>query len=101
MPRSIAARKYFLRGSSSFMSQYKRLWIALAVVVAASFAVLGGFGYRAIHNAPPIPRAVVTTDGRVLFDADTIQNGQNAWQSIGGQEGGSVLWPGGAVPPHR
>ena len=81
------------------MSQYKRLWIALAVVVAASFAVLGGFGYRAIHNAPPIPRAVVTTDGRVLFDADTIQNGQNVWQSIGGQEVGSIFGHGAYVAP--
>ncbi|PYS92585.1 MAG: nitric oxide reductase large subunit [Acidobacteria bacterium] len=81
------------------MSQYKRLWLALAVVVAASFAVLGGFGYRALHNAPPIPRAVVTTDGRVLFDADTIQNGQNVWQSIGGQEVGSIFGHGAYVAP--
>ena len=57
-------------------SQYTRLWIALAVVVAASFAVLGFFGYRGIQNAPPIPREVATTEGRVLFDRDTIQTGQ-------------------------
>ncbi|HYX42629.1 MAG TPA: hypothetical protein VE821_13070, partial [Pyrinomonadaceae bacterium] len=81
------------------MSQYKRLWLALVVVVAASFAVLGGFGYRALHNAPPIPRTVATTDGRVLFDADTIQNGQNVWQSIGGQEVGSIFGHGAYVAP--
>src|SRR3712207_8237232 len=44
--------------------QYKRLWIALAVVIAGSFAVLGFFGYRGIKNAPPIPREVATTEGR-------------------------------------
>ena len=81
------------------MSQYKRLWIALAIVVAASFTVLGLFGYRAIHNAPPIPREVATTDGRVLFDADAIQNGQNVWQSLGGQEVGSIFGHGAYVAP--
>lgn len=81
------------------MSQYKRLWLALAIVIAASFTVLGLFGYRAIHNAPPIPRAVATTDGRVLFDAETIQNGQNVWQSIGGQEIGSIFGHGAYVAP--
>src|ERR687886_3085077 len=81
------------------MSQYKRLWIALAVVIAASFTVLGTFGYRAIKNAPPIPRTVATADGRVLFDADAIQNGQNVWQSLGGQEVGSIFGHGAYVAP--
>ena len=31
------------------MREYKKLWIALAVVVIASFAVLGGVGYKGIH----------------------------------------------------
>src|SRR5437764_11095976 len=86
-------------GGNIKMNQYKRLWLALAVVIAASFTVLGLFGYRAIHNAPPIPREVVTTDGRVLFDAETIQNGQNVWQSIGGQEVGSIFGHGAYVAP--
>jgi len=73
------------------MSQYKRLWIALCVVVVASFAALGYFGNKAIQNAPPIPREVATTDGRVLFDGETIRDGQNVWQSIGGQEVGSIF----------
>ena len=81
------------------MSQYKRLWIALCLVVVASFSVLGYFGRRAINNAPPIPREVVTSDGRVLFDAETIQDGQNVWQSIGGQQVGSVFGHGAYVAP--
>ncbi|HVF44819.1 MAG TPA: nitric-oxide reductase large subunit, partial [Pyrinomonadaceae bacterium] len=81
------------------MSQYKRLWVTLAVVVAASFSVLGFFGYRAISDAPPIPREVATAGGRVLFDGETIRDGQNVWQSVGGQQVGSVFGHGAYVAP--
>ena len=47
---------------------YKRLWIALCVVVVGSFAVLGGLGMKLLSNAPPIPERVVTSDGRVVFE---------------------------------
>jgi nitric oxide reductase subunit B len=79
--------------------QYKRLWIALAVVMAASFAVLGGFGYKGIRSGPPNPSEVVTTDGRVLFTGRDITRGQNAWQSIGGQEIGTIWGHGAYVAP--
>jgi nitric oxide reductase subunit B len=78
---------------------YKKLWIALAVVLAVSFAVLGGVGVKVLNGAPPIPSQVVTTDGRVLFDGNTIQNGQGVWQSIGGQEVGSIWGHGAYVAP--
>ncbi|HZI19920.1 MAG TPA: nitric-oxide reductase large subunit [Pyrinomonadaceae bacterium] len=81
------------------MSQYKRLWVTLGVVVVLSFSVLGYFGHRAISNAPPIPREVVTTDGRVLFDGETIMDGQNVWQSLGGQQVGSIFGHGAYVAP--
>ena len=57
--------------------QYKKLWIALGVVMFVSFTVLGVVGYKAINNAPPIPSKVVTADGQVLFTGETIRNGQN------------------------
>ena len=79
--------------------EYRKLWIALVLVVTASFAVLGGVGYHSINNGPPIPSQVVTTDGRVLFSGETIRDGQNAWQSIGGQEIGSVWGHGAYVAP--
>jgi len=79
--------------------QYKRLWIALAIVLVVSFAVLGGMGVRIISNAPPIPHEVATTDGRVLFNSETIQNGQGVWQSLGGQEIGSIWGHGAYVAP--
>src|ERR1044071_880262 len=96
LPRPKA--RIILRGILE-MSQYKRLWVTLGVVVAASFSVWGFFGYRAISNAPPIPREVVTTDGRVLFDGETIRDGQNVWQSVGGQQVGSIFGHGAYVAP--
>ena len=42
---------------------YKKLWIALALVIVISFAVLGGVGIRVLNNAPPIPTQVVTSSG--------------------------------------
>jgi len=78
---------------------YKKLWIALGLVLAISFAVLGGVGIKLIRNAPPIPAQVVTADGRVVFDGSTIQDGQNVWQSIGGQEIGTILGHGSYVAP--
>ena len=79
--------------------QFKKLWIALGLVMAVSFAVLGGVGYKGIKSAPPIPSQVVTTDGRVLFSGSFIQDGQNVWQSIGGQEVGTIWGHGAYVAP--
>jgi nitric oxide reductase subunit B len=78
---------------------YKKLWIALGLVLTISFAVLGGVGMKLMRNAPPIPAQVVTSDGRVVFDGSTIQDGQNVWQSIGGQEIGTILGHGSYVAP--
>jgi nitric oxide reductase subunit B len=83
---------------SSFMS-YRKLWIALGVVLLVSFAVLGGVGIKIMSNAPPIPPQVITPDGHVLFAGTTIKDGQNAWRSIGGQELGTVWGPGSYVVP--
>ncbi|MBP2017410.1 nitric oxide reductase subunit B [Symbiobacterium terraclitae] len=79
--------------------RYTRLWLALALVIAASFAVLGYYGWDTYWKAPPIPERVVTTDGAVLFTGDDIRDGQNVWQSMGGQEVGSVWGHGAYVAP--
>jgi nitric oxide reductase subunit B len=78
---------------------YRKLWIALALVLIISFAVLGGVGIHVLNNAPPIPSQVVTSGGRVLFDGATIQDGQGVWQSIGGQEVGTIWGHGSYVAP--
>src|SRR5258708_6199428 len=78
---------------------YRKLWIALGLVMTVSFAVLGGVGVKILRSAPPIPQRVITSDGITLFDGSTIQNGQNVWQSIGGQEVGTIWGHGSYVAP--
>jgi nitric oxide reductase subunit B len=70
-----------------------------AFVVLASFAVLGGYGFRIAALAPPIPEHVRTSDGRELFSGDLIRTGQNVWQSLGGHEIGSIWGHGAYVAP--
>ena len=77
---------------------YKRYWIALAIVMIASFAVLGGVGRKMISQAPPLPN-VRAADGTLLFTGATITKGQGVWQSIGGQEIGTVWGHGAYVAP--
>jgi nitric oxide reductase subunit B len=78
---------------------YKRLWTALILVIIGSFLVLGYFGYEIYMQAPPVPNRVVSTDGQVLFTGDDIRAGQQVWQSIGGQEVGSVWGHGAYIAP--
>jgi nitric oxide reductase subunit B len=78
---------------------YRRHWIALAIVVGGSFAVLGGLGPRIAGGAPPVPARVVLPDGRTLLDGDAIRRGQAVWQSLGGQEVGSIWGHGAYVAP--
>src|SRR5215472_13748227 len=87
-----------MSGKDAIMS-YRRLWIALGLVLVISFAVLGGVGVKVLNDAPPIPSQVITTDGRALFDGNTIQDGQGTWQSIGGQEVGTIWGHGSYVAP--
>ncbi len=77
---------------------YKRYWMALAIVIAGSFAVLGSVGRKMISEAPPLPD-VYSTDGHLLFTGPTITDGQGVWQSIGGQEIGTVWGHGAYLAP--
>ncbi len=77
----------------------KRSWIAFGAVIIGSFAVLGYYGRELYRQAPPIPDRVVTSDGRILFTGAAIRDGQNVWQSMGGQEVGSVWGHGACVAP--
>ncbi|HEU5117741.1 MAG TPA: hypothetical protein VFT74_14030, partial [Isosphaeraceae bacterium] len=79
--------------------RYARLWFGLIVVIAGSFAVLGYYGTELYRQAPPIPKQVVTTDGKVLYTQEQVLEGQNVWQSMGGQEVGTVWGHGAYVAP--
>lgn len=73
----------------------RKLWIGFIAVMVISFGVLLYYGGEIYRQAPPIPDKVVTEDGAVLFTGQDIKDGQNVWQSLGGQEVGSI-WGHGA-----
>jgi len=77
----------------------RKLWLGLLAVIILSFSVVGYYGYEIYRQAPPIPEQVVTESGKVVFTKSDIQDGQNIWQSIGGQEVGSVWGHGAYLAP--
>ena len=77
----------------------KKLWIAFSLVVGISFAVLLYYGNQIYQQAPPVPERVTNEKGELLFTGQEIKEGQNIWQSIGGQEVGSVWGHGAYVAP--
>ena len=77
----------------------KKLWLALATVIIGSFAVLGFYGVEIFREMPPFPNKVITEKGKTLFEGQDIKDGQNVWQSIGGQTVGSVWGHGAYVAP--
>ena len=78
---------------------YRKLWVSLFLVIGLSFLTLGYFGTEIYRQAPPIPKRVVTTEGKVLFLGQQIKDGQNVWQSIGGQQVGSIWGHGAYLAP--
>ena len=85
--------------TTSATMRYLKLWLAFAIVTLGSLGVLGYYGIQIWQHQPPLPSEVRTATGRVLFSARTIQDGQNVWQSIGGQELGSIWGHGAYVAP--
>jgi nitric oxide reductase subunit B len=73
----------------------KKLWVGFIAVMVISFGVLLYYGREIYRQAPPIPEKVVTVDGTDMFTGQDIKDGQNVWQSLGGQEIGTV-WGHGA-----
>ncbi len=73
----------------------RNLWIGFILVMVVSFSVMLYFGREIYREAPPVPVKVVTENGTVLFTGQQIKDGQNVWQSLGGQEIGTV-WGHGA-----
>lgn len=78
------------------MHSTRKLWFLLGAVLLGTFLVLGFFGREVYRKAPPLPREVATEDGRTLFTRENVLRGQQVWQSIGGQQVGSI-WGHGAL----
>ena len=71
----------------------------LGATVAASFLVLIIFGVEIYRTAPPFPTKIVVSDGKVLYEGQDIKDGQNVWQSMGGQTVGSIWGHGAYIAP--
>jgi len=58
----------------------KRLWLILVTSVVLMFGILLYLGREIYQVAPPIPSAVQTTTGEIVFSQTEIKTGQNLWQ---------------------
>ncbi len=85
--------------AAQLAARFRRWWAALLVVVFGSFAVLLWMGLQIQQHKPPLPAQVVTTSDQVLMTEADIVRGQQVWQSIGGQQIGSVWGHGAYVAP--
>ncbi len=81
------------------MNSNNRLWRWLGLIFVLSFGALGYLGWQIYLTAPPIPKAVVTTGGEVLFTGEQVSRGQQVWLASGGQQQGSVWGHGAYVAP--
>jgi nitric oxide reductase subunit B len=81
------------------MSANKKLWAGLAGLLIVSFAVLLWVGGEIHRVMPPIPAAVITSNGQTLYTRAEIEKGRQVWQSIGGQQLGSIWGHGSYVAP--
>src|SRR5207237_734408 len=92
-------------GLGKIMAEYsaqfsvRRLWLIFAATMFLMFGTLIYFGQQIYQAKPPIPTAVATAAGRVLYTRADIERGQNVWQSMGGMEQGSIWGHGGYVAP--
>jgi len=81
------------------MNSTRKLWVGLATLLIASFAVLLWVGGEIHRQQPPMPERVVGPKGEVVFTRQDIETGRQVWQSIGGQQLGSIWGHGGYVAP--
>ena len=81
------------------MESTRKLWLGLAALLIASFAVLLWAGGEIFRAAPPIPERVVDTTGGTVYTRHDIERGRQVWQSMGGMQLGSIWGHGGYVAP--
>ena len=81
------------------MDTTRRLWLGLAALLVASFGVLLWMGRDMHQTMPPMPSRVVTSSGFVVYTRADMELGRQVWQSIGGQQLGSIWGHGALVAP--
>lgn len=81
---------------------FSRLWTMFGVSLVVMFGILLLVGGRAFQVMPPMPQAVIATDGAaasVVFTGDDIHEGRDVWRRLGGMELGSVWGHGSYLAP--
>lgn len=73
----------------------KKYWWTLVFVLVGTFTILGFFGSEVYKKAPPLYESINSSSQGVIYTKDDILDGQEVWQSIGGQQIGSI-WGHGA-----
>ena len=81
------------------MNVSRRLWIGLGVLLTISFSILLWVGSEIHRLMPPIPGSVTSADGTLVYTRADIERGRQVWQSIGGQQLGSIWGHGSYVAP--
>ena len=81
------------------MSAERKLWLWLIALLVVSFSVLLWVGSEVHRQMPPVPERVVTTSGEVVYTRADIETGRQVWQSMGGQQLGSIWGHGAYVAP--
>jgi nitric oxide reductase subunit B len=81
------------------MSTTRKLWLGLGSLLIVGFGVLLWMGGEIFRQAPPMPHAVVTDQGDTVYTREDIELGRQVWQSIGGQQLGSIWGHGALVAP--
>ena len=81
------------------MSDTRKLWTLLGVLLVVSFSVLLWSGTRIYEAAPPMPDRVAAADGTTIYSRAEIEKGRQVWQSMGGMQLGSIWGHGGYVAP--
>lgn len=75
-------------------------WLQLAIITfIIGFAVLGYLAYTIYQEHPPIPKQVVSQDGRVLFTGDDVMTGQHVFQKYGLMQFGTIFGHGAYLGP--
>jgi len=81
------------------MTATRKLWVFLISLLLVSFGVLLWVGGEIHRVMPPIPKAVLSQSGAVLYTHAEIEQGRQVWQSIGGHQLGSIWGHGSYVAP--
>ncbi|MEO7200708.1 MAG: nitric-oxide reductase large subunit [Dokdonella sp.] len=81
------------------MSTTKRLWWGLAALLIGGFGIMLWVGNEIHQQAPPLPDRVVSESGQVVYTKADLERGRQVWQSIGGQQSGSIWGHGALIAP--